>query len=198
MSVNLYTVVTVFNHVVFNAYLLELSPWGGLKDLVVNSFLEVNSCFELHYMAKFFNVLPVFEGCPVLQVFTKISLTHVWSVSSLFVSFAVLQWNYSLFKVLINCRNNRKLLARVKAFDRHFNMVLENVKEMWTETPKAGKGKKKARPVNKNRFIAKMFLRGDSVILVLRNPGVVAAKTWQLLLSLFFPFPTSSWVFIIN
>ena len=33
-------------------------------------------------------------------------------------------------QVLINCRNNRKLLARVKAFDRHCNMVLENVKEI--------------------------------------------------------------------
>ena len=49
-------------------------------------------------------------------------------------------------------------------------MVLENVKEMWTETPKTGKGKKKSKPVNKDRFISKMFLRGDSVILVLRNP----------------------------
>ena len=39
-------------------------------------------------------------------------------------------------QVLINCRNNKKLLCRVKAFDRHCNMVLENVKEMWTETPK--------------------------------------------------------------
>jgi small nuclear ribonucleoprotein (snRNP)-like protein len=36
-------------------------------------------------------------------------------------------------QVLINCRNNHKLLGRVKAFDRHCNMVLENVKEMWTE-----------------------------------------------------------------
>jgi len=73
-------------------------------------------------------------------------------------------------QVLINCRNNKKLLARVKAFDRHCNMVLENVKEMWTEVPKTGKGKKKSKPVNKDRFISKMFLRGDSVILVLKNP----------------------------
>ena len=36
-------------------------------------------------------------------------------------------------QVLINCRNNRKLLGRVRAFDRHCNMVLENVREMWTE-----------------------------------------------------------------
>ena len=73
-------------------------------------------------------------------------------------------------QVLINCRNNKKLLGRVKAFDRHCNMVLEGVKEMWTEMPRTGKGKKKAKPVNKDRYISKMFLRGDSVILVLRNP----------------------------
>src|ERR1700753_909087 len=48
-------------------------------------------------------------------------------------------------QVLISCRNNRKLLARVKAFDRHCNMVLENVKEMWTE-----KGKGGAKGVNKD------------------------------------------------
>ncbi|MCJ1433178.1 hypothetical protein MMC27_002537 [Xylographa pallens] len=59
-------------------------------------------------------------------------------------------------QVLISCRNNRKLLARVKAFDRHCNMVLENVKEMWTETPKTVAGKK-GRPVNKDRFISKMY-----------------------------------------
>ena len=73
-------------------------------------------------------------------------------------------------QVLINCRNNHKLLARVKAFDRHCNMVLENVKEMWTEVPKVGKGQAQARPVSKDRYISKMFLRGDTVILVLRNP----------------------------
>merc|ERR1711935_886191 len=73
-------------------------------------------------------------------------------------------------QVLINCRNNKKLLGRVKAFDRHCNMVLEGVEEMWTEMPRTGKGKKKAKPVNKDRYISKMFLRGDSVILVLRNP----------------------------
>jgi len=54
------------------------------------------------------------------------------------------------------------------------NMVLEEVKEMWVEVPRTGKGKKRAKPVNKDRFIAKMFLRGDSVILVLRNPFATA------------------------
>ncbi|XP_006883266.1 PREDICTED: small nuclear ribonucleoprotein Sm D2-like [Elephantulus edwardii] len=70
-------------------------------------------------------------------------------------------------QVLIHCLN-KKLLGRVKAFDRHCNMVLENVKEMWTEVPKSGKGKK-SKPVNKDHYISKMFLRGDSVIVVLRN-----------------------------
>jgi len=34
-------------------------------------------------------------------------------------------------QVIISLRNNRKLLARIKAFDRHSNMVLINVKEVW-------------------------------------------------------------------
>lgn len=55
-------------------------------------------------------------------------------------------------QVLIALRNNRKLLGRVKAFDRHMNMILENVTEVWTEMPKAGKGKK-AHSTNKERFI---------------------------------------------
>ncbi|RDA90324.1 hypothetical protein CP533_6022 [Ophiocordyceps camponoti-saundersi (nom. inval.)] len=68
-------------------------------------------------------------------------------------------------QVLISVRNNRKLLARVKAFDRHCNMILENVKEMWTENRKMENGR--VRSVNRDRFISKMFLRGDSVIIVL-------------------------------
>jgi small nuclear ribonucleoprotein D2 len=92
-------------------------------------------------------------------------------------------------QVLIACRNNRKLLARVKAFDRHCNMVLEDVTELWQETPKsskakaaaaaaAGEGKSSAsKPVNKDRYISKMFLRGDGVILVLKNPKARSADS---------------------
>jgi small nuclear ribonucleoprotein D2 len=36
-------------------------------------------------------------------------------------------------QVLVSLRNNKKLLGRVKAFDRHANMVLENVKEVSME-----------------------------------------------------------------
>ena len=72
-------------------------------------------------------------------------------------------------QVLINCRNNRKLLARVKAFDRHCNMVLENVHEVWKEESKGGSSKKR-KSIKKDRFFSKMFLRGDSVIVVLKDP----------------------------
>ncbi|KAJ8547419.1 hypothetical protein K7X08_011005 [Anisodus acutangulus] len=73
-------------------------------------------------------------------------------------------------QVLINCRNNRKLLGRVRAFDRHCNMVLENVREMWTEVPKTGKGKKKANPVNKDS-------RGELDLYALLQ-NLRAARSW--------------------
>eukprot|EP01059_Diplonema_ambulator_P002252 TRINITY_DN11905_c0_g2_i2.p1 TRINITY_DN11905_c0_g2~~TRINITY_DN11905_c0_g2_i2.p1 ORF type:complete len:106 (+),score=16.27 TRINITY_DN11905_c0_g2_i2:47-364(+) len=51
-------------------------------------------------------------------------------------------------QVLINCKNNKKLLGKVKAFDRHMNMILEGVTELWVEIPKVKKGEK-PKPVNK-------------------------------------------------
>ena len=66
-------------------------------------------------------------------------------------------------KVLVNCRNNRKLFGRIKAFDRHTNLIMEDVQEFWTEM-------KGAAVENKERFISKLFLRGDSVIVVLKAP----------------------------
>lgn len=49
------------------------------------------------------------------------------------------------------------------------SQVLYNVTEMWIEYAKSSKAER-ARRQEKNRFISKMFLRGDSVILVLLNP----------------------------
>lgn len=54
-------------------------------------------------------------------------------------------------QILINCRNNKKLLGRVKAFDRHMNMVLENVREMWKESP--GKSKKKVKNLISREYV---------------------------------------------
>lgn len=69
--------------------------------------------------------------------------------------------------IIISCRNNHKLIGKVRAFDRHCNLVLENVKELWTEDIKNNKGKK-IKSISKERFISKLFLRGDSVIIILK------------------------------
>lgn len=47
---------------------------------------------------------------------------------------------------------------------------------MWTEYSKGGKGRKRGTAVNKDRYVSKMFLRGDSVILVVSNPAALAAQ----------------------
>lgn len=69
--------------------------------------------------------------------------------------------------VIISCRNNHKLVAKVRSFDRHANMILENVKDLWSEPVKNSKGKT-IKTVSKERFISKLFLRGDSVVIVLK------------------------------
>jgi len=79
-------------------------------------------------------------------------------------------------QILVNVRNNHKILGRVKAYDRHMNLLLEDVKEMWTEYSKGGKNKQRGTAMNKDRFVSKMFLRGDSVILVVSNPAALAAQ----------------------
>ena len=72
-------------------------------------------------------------------------------------------------QILIYCRNNRKLLGRIRAFDRHMNIILEAVCEIWSEMMK---GKNKTHKLrNRERFISKMFLRGDSIILIVKNPN---------------------------
>lgn len=41
---------------------------------------------------------------------------------------------------------------------------------MWTEKKRTASGKK-GKAINKDRFISKMFLRGDGVVLVVRIPS---------------------------
>lgn len=60
-------------------------------------------------------------------------------------------------------------------------MVLENVKEMWTETPRLADGKK-GRPVNKDRFISKMYAIPHPILD--NRPDQVPAQTRILLLNL--------------
>lgn len=62
---------------------------------------------------------------------------------------------------IIFLRNNKKIIAKIKAFDKHFNLVLENIREIWNENNKKGK------LTFRERHIGKMILRGDSIILLL-------------------------------
>ncbi|KAJ5909108.1 mRNA splicing protein [Penicillium taxi] len=54
--------------------------------------------------------------------------------------------------VLVSTRQDRKIHGRVKAFDRHCNLVMESCKEIWTEKSKGPQ----SRGVNKERYISKL------------------------------------------
>ena len=69
--------------------------------------------------------------------------------------------------VVVACRNNRKLVGRVKAFDRHLNLVMEQVSENWSEK---SKGDKKV--TVKERYFPKLFLRGDTVVFIVKAPNL--------------------------
>jgi len=63
---------------------------------------------------------------------------------------------------IIFLRNNKKIVSKIKAFDKHFNLILENIKEVWNQHTNKGT------LVFKERHIGKMILRGDSVILIIQ------------------------------
>ena len=67
--------------------------------------------------------------------------------------------NYA--QILIDIEGNRRLIAHVIGFDRHFNMVLTDVKERWTET-------RRGILENKERYISKMFLPGHNVKIIVK------------------------------
>lgn len=63
--------------------------------------------------------------------------------------------------LIIFLRNNRKLIGYLRAYDRHMNLILENVKEIQS---------KETQNKNKNfyeRYFSKLVLRGDSVVIIL-------------------------------
>ena len=66
-------------------------------------------------------------------------------------------------------------ITRLLTLIKTYNRLLEDVKEMWTEYSRGGKGKQRGSAMNKDRYVQKMFLRGDSVILVVSNPASLAA-----------------------
>lgn len=63
------------------------------------------------------------------------------------------------YRVFIQCRSNKSLLGSVVAFDKHFNLVLRNVREI-----SGSEGGADIAP----RHIKNMFLRGESVIFIVK------------------------------
>eukprot|EP00983_Pelagomonas_calceolata_P109010 1159514-Pelagomonas_calceolata.AAC.4 len=64
--------------------------------------------------------------------------------------------------------SSKRCLAWILALDIPASTsVRAHAPILFMQIPKTGKGKKGSRPVNKDRFVNKMFLRGDSVVLIL-------------------------------
>ena len=71
--------------------------------------------------------------------------------------------------ILVHMRNDHRLVGRVRAFDRHCNLVMEGVREWWREGGGGkGRGVKRRRGVERERHVPKMFIRGDSIIMVVQ------------------------------
>ena len=66
-------------------------------------------------------------------------------------------------KIIIDIegKGNRRLIAHVISFDHHFNMVLTDVIEKWTET-------RRGIVEIKERYISKMFLPGHNVKIIVK------------------------------
>ena len=71
---------------------------------------------------------------------------------------------------LVSCRHNKKLYGTLRAYDKHFNLIMEHVREIWQES-------QPDRPPDlRERFISRLFVRGDGVIFIVR-PCVSATST---------------------
>ncbi|CAC27096.1 small nuclear ribonucleoprotein SM D2 [Guillardia theta] len=64
--------------------------------------------------------------------------------------------------VMIILRNNKRMIGKIINYDKHLNLLLENVNEIkfvgenFSELIKI-----------KSKFIPKVFLRGDNIVLIL-------------------------------
>lgn len=68
--------------------------------------------------------------------------------------------------VVVACRNNRKISGILKAFDSHFNVILEDAVEHRAQAPSQQKGRSRRRAREFQRHIKYLFVRGDSVVVI--------------------------------
>lgn len=77
--------------------------------------------------------------------------------------------------VLVSLRNNRKVVGKVIAYDRHYNLLMGDAKELGTMRGR-NKGKKKRQGCDFSRQLGNVFIRGDTVILVAGGIGPFQQK----------------------
>ncbi|ABA27372.1 mRNA splicing factor (nucleomorph) [Bigelowiella natans] len=68
-------------------------------------------------------------------------------------------------KIIISSNDNHKFYGFIRGFDKHCNLMLEDVTEIWKEETTDARSLKK-KVVIKEKFIPKLFFRGDAVILI--------------------------------
>lgn len=69
-------------------------------------------------------------------------------------------------EIILSLRNNHKMYCKIKAFDKHCNILIYNIKEVWTV-----KSWENKTHVTKERYISQAFLRGDNIIMIVKCPG---------------------------
>ena len=70
---------------------------------------------------------------------------------------------YNQNKILIDVGSRRKIIANIIGFDSNFYMILTNIKEKWSE-----KCSKRRIWIRKERYLARMFLPGHNVGIVVK------------------------------
>ena len=70
-------------------------------------------------------------------------------------------------RVLINCRDDRMLLGRVRAFDGKCNVTLTEITEMWVRAPDTETKVKMIAPLYKDRSSHWMHLEGALILSIL-------------------------------
>mmetsp|Transcript_17470 Transcript_17470/g.39560 ORF Transcript_17470/g.39560 Transcript_17470/m.39560 type:complete len:83 (-) Transcript_17470:8-256(-) len=64
--------------------------------------------------------------------------------------------------VMLVLRNNKRIIGKVVNYDKHLNLLLDNVIEIKFNAEKFSDSIK-----IKSQFMSKVFLRGDNIVLIL-------------------------------
>lgn len=72
--------------------------------------------------------------------------------------------------VIVSCRNDRKVIGEIVAFDYHFNLLMREVEEIGRQRGRKGKGRKRREEREVRRKMGLLFIRGDSVVVIATGP----------------------------